>query len=376
MLPLLYRDSSRQTQISDHVATGELNAREFGDLCDSFIYVSPQTEHTHNSLILAVLYNTSKDPPDPGLAAWVSATTDKSAMAASSKPAVTSDAGEQRLKVEVMALPARDRRRLKTVANDKAEEETAARRNPYEDYHAAGRIKAPEATTGSASGLTRTNWDLEIRKRYLQPLFAETLEFPDQSTIHARMVPICYEEAVPSGCSVQCADLVGLGAETYLKRILSELFDRTRSNGPRYENSHGGGILTASHQQKLAREEADVRVGKLRKTRDDDILPCEAQAAHSRRPLGMTDLQLTTQVGPLPWNGTPLIGWTISNASAGYDYEDWYEGQEHTTSNGHVEKSEDAMDIDNSDNYGWEGAGSEDRSGLESVLADCLAISV
>jgi transcriptional coactivator HFI1/ADA1 len=306
-------------------------------------------------------------------------------MAASSKTAVTSDAAEQRLKAEVMALSARDRRRLKAVANDKVEEEAAARRNPYEEYYMAARIKAPEtaAAAGAAGGLTKTNWDLEIRKKYLQPLFSETLEFPDSTTIHARIVPICYEEAVAAGCSMQCADLVGLAAEIYLKGILSETFDRTRSNGPRYENSAAGGILTSSYKKKIAREEAEVKLGKLARTRDDDLLPCEAEAAYSRRPLGMADLQLTTNVGPSPWNAMPLIGVTVSQATTAYDYDEWYSSQqEHAAaaSNGDAGgKLEDSMDVDdkdNNENYGWEGAGAQDRSGLESVLADCLAISV
>ncbi|KAK4939527.1 hypothetical protein LTR10_020236 [Elasticomyces elasticus] len=337
------------------------------------------TEHAHNSLIIAVLCNTTKDPPEPGLAAWVSAATDKATLAASSKPAVTSDAGEQRLKAEVMALPARDRRRLKAVANDKAEEEAAARKNPYEDYYTAGRIKAPEtATTTTAAGITKTNWDLEIRKRYLQPLFSETLEFPDSSTIHGRIVPICYEEAVASGCSMQCAEYVGIAAETYLKSVISEVFDRVRSDGPRYDNSASGGILTSAYKKKIAREEEEVKAGKLSKTRDDDLLPCEAQAAYSRKPISMADLQLTSRVGPLPWDQTPLIGWTITNASAGHDYDEWHasRGEPQAVTNGHVEKMEDAMDVDSSDNYGWEGAGSHDTSALESVLADCLAVSV
>lgn len=353
-----------------------MNAREFGDQCDVFIYATPQSEHAHNSLILAVLCNTSRDSPEPGLAAWVSATTDKVSLAATSKPAITSDAAEQRLKSEVMALPPRDRRRLKAVANDKADEEAAARKNPYEDYFLAGRIKAPEAPTGAAAGLTKTNWDLEIRKRYLQPLFADTLEFPDTATIHARIVPICYEESVAQGCSIQCAELVGLASEIFLKTILAEVFNRTRSNGPRYENSPAEGILTTPYKKRVAREEAEFKAGRLRKSRDDDLLPCEAQEAYARRPLGMTDLQLSSQVGPSPWNANPLTGFSITNASAGYDYDEWVADQDQVITNGHIDPLDDPMDVDGAENYGWEGAGILSRPGLDSVLADCLSIPV
>ncbi|ETI20597.1 hypothetical protein G647_08635 [Cladophialophora carrionii CBS 160.54] len=336
------------------------------------------TEHAHNSLILAIICNTGKDPPEPGLAAWVSATTDKANLASAAKPAVTSDAAEQRLKAEVMALPARERRRLKAVAGDKAEEETAVRRNPYEEYYNAGRIKAPEpgAVAGAAGGLTKTNWDLEIRKRYLQPLSLETLEFPDTNSIHARMVPICYEESVAQGCSVQCAELVNVAAEAYLKGVLSEVFNRTRSNGPRYNHSAGEGIMTKSYKKKVVFEEAEFEAGRLQKTRDDNLLPIEAQTAYARRPMGMPELQLTGQVGPLPWNSNPLLGFSITNASADYDYDQWLMERGPTKgklTNGYTQPVDDPMDADNSsDNYGWEGVGSHDRTGLQSVLADCL----
>ena len=55
--------------------------------------------------------NVVRDLPDHGVAPWVSAN-DKPMVL--SKP-VTGDAAEQRLKVEVMKLAARDRRRLKEV---------------------------------------------------------------------------------------------------------------------------------------------------------------------------------------------------------------------------------------------------------------------
>ncbi|EXJ54316.1 hypothetical protein A1O7_09654 [Cladophialophora yegresii CBS 114405] len=371
------------TRTADCCTIGELNTREFGDLCDAFVYATPQTEHAHNSLILAIICNTGKDPPEPGLAAWVSATTDKSNLASPTKPAVTSDASEQRLKAEVMALPARERRRLKGVAGDKAEDEAAVRRNPYEEYYQAGRIKAPEpsAVAGAAGGLTKTNWDLEIRKRYLQPLSSETLEFPDTNSIHARMVPICYEESVAQGCSVQCAELVNVAAEAYLKGVLSEVFNRTRSNGPRYNHSAGEGIMTKSYKKKVAFEEAEVEAGRLQRTRDDNLLPIEAQIAYARRPMGMPELQLTAQVGPLPWNSNPLLGFSITNASADYDYDQWLMERGPTKgklTNGYTAQPvDDSMDADNSsDNYGWEGVGSHDRTGLQSVLADCLAAGV
>ena len=61
----------------------------------------------------AIICNVTRDLPDQGVAPWVSAN-DKPTLL--SKPAV-GDVAEQRLKTEVMQLPARDRRRLKEVHN-------------------------------------------------------------------------------------------------------------------------------------------------------------------------------------------------------------------------------------------------------------------
>lgn len=71
----------------------------------------PVIEHLHNQLIAAIYGNVVRDLPDPGVAPWVSANDKPTVL---SKP-VSGDAAEQRLKTEVMQLPARDRRRLKEV---------------------------------------------------------------------------------------------------------------------------------------------------------------------------------------------------------------------------------------------------------------------
>jgi transcriptional coactivator HFI1/ADA1 len=76
--------------------------------------MSGETEHLHNQLIAAIYGNVTREMPDQGVAAWVSAN-DKPTAGAGSKP-VSGDATEQRLKAEVKQLPSRDRRRLKDIS--------------------------------------------------------------------------------------------------------------------------------------------------------------------------------------------------------------------------------------------------------------------
>ena len=362
------------------VPTGELSSTEFGNLTDVFLLASPAIEHAHNCLICAIIHNTTRDIPDVGPAAWVSAATDKAASATALKPGAASDAAEQRLKVEVMALLPRDRRRLKGVTADKAEEDASlSRRHGYEDYFQAGKIRVPDSVPASAGGLNKTNWDLEIRKRYTQPLFSETLEFPDAATIFARMVPICYEESVAAASSMPCAELVSIATESFVKNFLGSVFNRIRVNGPKYENGAGGGVFTGGYKRQLDREEDDFRRGKVQKGRESGLLPVEGQEAGAKRPIGMADLNLAASVGRGLWNGMPLIGSRVSESALEDELEEWRKEREGELRavvgiNGTIENGEDiAMDTDD-DDYGWEGVGSAEREALGSLLEDCLSI--
>ena len=274
------------------------------------------------------------------------------------------------------------------IADSKdAPEEALFRRAAYEDYHNASRIKAPDTVPASAGGLAKTNWDIEIRKRYTQSLFAEALEFPDAATIHARIVPICYEESVAAGTSIQCAELVGIGAEIHIKNVLHDFFNRVRINGPRYENSHAGGALTAKYKKQILREEAQVKAGKLQRSRDDDLLPVESKEAQARLPLGMADLKLAQRVGPNLFNGMPLLALQINESFFDDAWDERYDQPETTpqkqtphkasmpivngaTTNG-VVADDDDMDVDDED-WGWDGTGIGDREMLGSLLSDCL----
>lgn len=84
---------------------------------DSFIITATgEIEHLHNQLITAIYANVTREMPDHGVASWVSAN-DKPTIGAGNKP-ISGDAAEQRLKTEVMALPPRDRRRIKDLSQN------------------------------------------------------------------------------------------------------------------------------------------------------------------------------------------------------------------------------------------------------------------
>ena len=72
-------------------------------------------EHLHNSLITAVYANAHREPPEPGVAPWVAANDKPVSGTGGSGVGKGGDKVEERLRKEIMALPGKDRRRLKEV---------------------------------------------------------------------------------------------------------------------------------------------------------------------------------------------------------------------------------------------------------------------
>jgi transcriptional coactivator HFI1/ADA1 len=215
------------------------------------------------------------------------------------------------------------------------------------------------------------------------------LEFPDAAGIFSRMVPICYEESVASGSSMPCAELVAVATETYVKDLLSSVFNRTRANGPKYDNGAAGGVSTSGYLRQLEREEYDFHSGRIQKGRDSGLLPVENREAVARRPIGIGDLKVAGGVGRGLWNGMPLIGSRVAEAAFDNELDDWMEEKRlleeaaaaaiaaknhHPPAASSVgEPPLDEMDVDD-DEYGWAGGGAADREALGSLLEDCLSI--
>ena len=92
-----------------------MNQSELELEIDHFIGASPETEHLHNSLITAIFANAYREPPEPGVAPWVAANDKPIGGIGGGGVGKGGDKMEERLRREVMALPRRDRKRLKEV---------------------------------------------------------------------------------------------------------------------------------------------------------------------------------------------------------------------------------------------------------------------
>lgn len=242
--------------------------------------------------------------------------------------------------------------------------------------------------------ITNTDWDLEIRKRFAQPLAVESGEFPDITSIESRMLPICYEAGLVNGHSSDATQFMTVAAETFIKEFLSTVFTRTRSNGPGDSGSAGFGsganwIQTHKYRRQLRREEVAFSRGELSRDKSG-LLPVEAKAASERSPLSMADLRLALEIGDCGISSFPII-----RKSVIYNYRDgelenynnytWLHGQkprefedsavngagQHGPMNGGAYP--EPMDIDE-EPIAWEGANNEDTSMLDNVLDSCLAV--
>ncbi|KAA8569354.1 hypothetical protein EYC84_001004 [Monilinia fructicola] len=355
---------------------GQMNQIELSSRIDHFLITNTgEIEHLHNQLISAIYANTTREMPDQGVASWVSAN-DKPTTGAGSKP-VSGDAAEQRLKTEVMQLPSRDRRRLKDLSQNDFDPFDAFA-TMLTEHRRPKPARQAESVPASAGGLNKTNWDLEIRKRYALPLASESGEFPDMTTIESRMM-LSY---------------------MLRNRVLSSIFSKTRSNGPGSTGSAGTGggsswVQTHKYRRQLEREEeASLRNEVLRDK--NGLLPAEARAASERGPLGMADVRTALEIADCGLGQMPVVVQQIMFGYQEGELENWNEFSRLGPQGRVIAEDEDgdiemgglevngltngvnghAIDEPMSDieDWDWEGAEYQDRAALDMVLDSCLAI--
>lgn len=189
------------------------------------------------------------------------------------------------------------------------------------------------------------------------------------------MVPICYEESIHSGCQAPCPEFMAMATETFVKEFLSKVFGRTRSNGP--VGTHNG-IMTRKYRKQLDKEEAALLRGELKRDATNGILPVEAKEANARRPLGIGDLRLATEVGGGLLGQMPLIIDRVMGSHLEGELELQNEDLERdraaVAENDNTVHNGEEMDVDEND-WGWEGGRTADHDQLSQLLDDCLTMA-
>lgn len=374
---------------------GKLNQRELHRLITPLLSSAPSvavpasstspalasTLHLHNSLITAIYANIHRDPPPEPIAPFVLATDAPSSLhGVKSSAAGAGDKADERLKREVMALAVRDRRRIKAVKDEPGViRTTAGGLAEMQEYHqilAARGVDSDTATAGqNGSGLSKTNFDLEIRRQYAMPLAGETLEFPSRGDIQSRIEPICYRTGVNNGVAQgqlgTIAELVETAVETFIKEELGKLLASTRINGE-------GCVQTARFRRQLAREEEAAERGEVVRN-PAGYLPVGVEAMVKREPLSLDDLRLVTRLNGGRWIDNFAKERMMLNEGLDMPWHDDEQGMVNGTlptldlRPNLKAPPDDAMDIDLED-YGWVGGSAADRDALNSVLDSALDV--
>jgi transcriptional coactivator HFI1/ADA1 len=135
---------------------GNLNQEELSHALGR-ILTTRELEHAHNALVSAIYANIWRDPPEAGIASWVSSG-DKPATSVKG----THDESEKRLKFEVMQLSRRERKRLKTIpaADVSGGASEGWNAGTTQEYIDARRVKEPElgpVSSGQSGGFGKTS---------------------------------------------------------------------------------------------------------------------------------------------------------------------------------------------------------------------------
>lgn len=347
----------------------------------------------HNAFLACIYANALRDPPPSEVAPWVVAT-DKPATTAKSAGAGSgaNDKIEERVRSETMQLHARDRKRIKLSkepaypVNDGLQD--------MQDYRSELGIRQPQqaqqaepqsATGTGPSGLAKTNWEVEIRRRYAQPLASELLEFPSQHEIQSRIEPICYEEGltngVQQGAMQACADLVEQATEVAVKELIGAILSQVRSNAV----GGRGGIQTAKFQRQLRKEEEDAELGVAQRTAGG-LLPIEVEVQSKQTPVSMQDLALAVGLSSNFFRRDRFLEERILLHRYPEQVRHVTNGHRKSNAFGQVNgagggggndngSDDDAMNIDDNEYGSFKGTDETDYLGAMSALDDCLQTS-
>ncbi|KAK6520602.1 transcriptional coactivator hfi1/ADA1 [Arthrobotrys conoides] len=197
---------------------GLTNRTELSRIVDPLLQ-KPETQRLHNQFFLSVHVNATREPPEGDVATWVS----HQGKTSSVPKTTTGDAYERRLKKEIMAIPARDRRRMKEIPEVPDDIPSTLTR-----HYTAKQIRNFDTSAPPVSAGPNKNWQNEVSNAYQSSLAVESGEYIDVETIQARCIPICYEEGISSGVSEETARFIGLATDFFVKDVLTTLIDRVR----------------------------------------------------------------------------------------------------------------------------------------------------
>ncbi|KAM0790739.1 hypothetical protein ACM66B_004594 [Microbotryomycetes sp. NB124-2] len=263
--------------------TGRINRRELDHVLHKTLGYSGEAVQLHNTLLLSILYNTTRNAGPP-LSARHSGWHKRRRDGTGADQPNVSNSKKQRLKATVMAIGKRERAELKAIAYA-SKKDASAERERDKDVALAklaslGSVLDTHGPDIGADGLPKALASAKqppatLSQDYMRALQTPTCydnqTLPDLSGLHGRMSLIAYDYGLANGIDHRAASLGLQAIEVYIKHILSRATSMARPLHPRRHDIESSRDTSAPRPHASDKDDNDATV-----TLIDHINVCEA----------------------------------------------------------------------------------------------------
>lgn len=209
---------------------GKLSRKELTNVLDELLTDSKMVR-MHNQLLLANLANSLRDGPNSASAnsgfggAGLNKRKKDGRVKASSQ--------YEKLKKDIMGLPIRERRRIKSITRDSGKRSMANSALTLTRQSLLPKIPYVSDKDKAVTGNT-VEWTQDISHGIQTLLSTETFTLPDNENLKSRMLGIAREHGLTGNLDRNVVEFTYLGLETYLKGIIEQAIDTVRYRKQKY----------------------------------------------------------------------------------------------------------------------------------------------
>ncbi|CCH41113.1 Transcriptional coactivator HFI1/ADA1 [Wickerhamomyces ciferrii] len=185
----------------------------------------------HNQLLLANLANALRDGPNSA-----SANSGFGGIGSNKRKKdgrVKASSQYEKLKKDIMNLPIRERRRIKTITRESGKRQMANSALTLTRQSLLPKIPYVNDKDKNLTGNT-VEWTQDISHGIQTLLSTETYSLPDHENLRSRMLGIAREHGLTGTVDKGAVDLVYIGLENYLKGIVEQAIDTVRYRKQKY----------------------------------------------------------------------------------------------------------------------------------------------
>lgn len=256
----LGKDWDKYQSTISHFLMGKLSRSELTQVLGDLLTDSKMVR-MHNQLLLANLANSLRDGP-----AQLSANSGFGGNGLNKRKKdgrVKTSSQYEKLKKDIMGLPIRERRRIKTITRDSGKRSMANSALTLTRQSLLPKIPYISDKDKNVTGNT-VEWTQDISHGIQTLLSSETYSLPDNDNLKSRMLGIAREHGLTGTIDKNAVDITYIGLENYLKGILEQAVDTVRYRKMKYASDD---ILDTSK----SRENHKKRQRKLILTNEDMV---------------------------------------------------------------------------------------------------------